>query len=101
MLNVASNSDTDSLGLGTVAGARQWSAELDIVQQREQCVVRSAFHITGALAMHTIRNFADEVEENLLDQYVTDEMLEHVAAMEAVAGFTLNDCTTLSECPAN
>ena len=47
--------------------------------------------------------------KRILDQYedefrgfdVSDEMLEYAAATDAVAIFTLNDCTALSECPAN
>ena len=51
--------------------------------------------------MNTNPNVLDQAEANLLTACVSDEMLEQAAATDAVANFTLNDCTTLSECPAN
>ena len=43
----------------------------------------------------------DHHEDEFLGFDVSDEALEHAAATDAVAIFTLNDCTTLSECPAS
>jgi hypothetical protein len=44
---------------------------------------------------------SDRHEDECLGFDISDEMLEHAAATDVVAIFTLNDCTTLSECPAS